>query len=373
MQSALFRTRAPQGVLMSSVAAIVMVCAGSALAQPTSTTLPGGWSWQPIAGGSYDTGTVGTGRGGFDGQTNGPFNDTSFGIMDEQSTPWFDGSDQSSQQYVQAQVFGNFGTSSPPGPSGTRFFNFGGNGTNAGQNFSSTTTERRTASINNWNNAFPDAGGVAALNQVVYVPISASLIVGQGFGADEMLLLAIGGGANQTSRFQITSSINSQWTTLGFGGLSNVNNGILVGSEVTVFDPAGLGNYNVAYGFGANNAGNGLISLNNFGTVRDEGTVIGNAGQGIPQNSVGVGLSDTYNVLASLLQNGSASLFTFDASAGVSISRSFGNADARASMGPGFEGNVRLVVQYAAFQAVPTPGAAALLGLGGLMAARRRR
>ena len=373
MQNALFTTRSPQAALISSVAAIVLLSAGSAFAQPTNTTLPGGFSWQPIAGGSYDTGTVGTKRGGFNGQSVGPFNDTSFGIMNEQSTPWFDGSDQSSQQYVQAQVFGNFGTSSPPGPSGTRFFNFGGNGTTAGQNFSSTTTERRTASINNWNNAFPDAGGVATLNQVVYVPISASLTVGQGFGADEMLLKAIGGGTDQTSRFQITSNIDSQWTTAGFGGLSNLNNGIVVGSEVTVFDPAGLGNYDVAYGYGANNAGNGLISLNNFGTVRDQATVIGNAGQGTPQNSVGVGLSDTYNVLSSLLQNGSASLFTFDASAGVFISRTFGNADARASMGPGFEGNVRLVVQYAAFQAIPTPGAAALLGLGGLMAMRRRR
>lgn len=359
--------------LCGIAAGALVVAAGTAFAQPTNTTLPGGWTWQPIAGGTYDTGLVGTKRGGFNGQTSGPFNDTSFGVMDEQNTAWFDGSDLSSQQYVQSQVFGNYGTSSPPGPSGTRFYNFGGNGTSAGQNFSATTAERRTLSINNWNNTNPDAGGVASLGQIVYVPVSATLTVGQGFGADEMLLKAIGGNGGGTSRFQITSSINSQWTTAGFGGISNLFNSVVVGSEVTVFDPGALGNYDVAYGYGANNAGNGLISLNNFGTVRDNGQVTGNAGQGIPQNSVGTGLSDTYNVLASLLQDGSSATFTFDATAGVGISRAFGNADARASMGPGLEGNVRLVVQYAAFQAVPTPGALVLVGLGGLVAARRKR
>ena len=65
--------------------------------------------------------------------------------------------------------------------------------------------------------------------------------------------------------------------------------------------------------------------------------------------------------------------FSFEASAGVAISRAFGNADARASMGPGMQGNVRLVVEWAAFQAVPTPGSLALAGLGGLLLARRRR
>ncbi len=359
--------------LCGLAAGALVVAAGTAIAQPTNTTLPGGWTWQAIPGGVYDTGTVGTKRGGFNGQTTGPFNDTSFGIMDEQGTPWFDGSDQSSQQYVQAQVFGNYGTSSPPGPSGTRFYNFGGNGTSAGQNFSSTTSESRSVSINNWNNPNPDAGGVATLGQVVYVPVAATLIVGQGFGADEMLMKAIGGNGGGTSRFQITSSINAQWSTGGFGGINNLFNGIVVGSEVTVFDPGALGNYDVAYGYGASNVGNGLISLNNFGTVRDNGQVTGNAGQGIPQNSVGTGLSDSYNVLASLLQDGSSVSFSFEASAGVAISRTFGNADARASMGPGMEGNVRLVVEWAAFQAVPTPASLALASLGGLLLARRRR
>jgi MYXO-CTERM domain-containing protein len=342
------------------------------VATPVNTTLPGGFSWQPIPGGTYDTGTVGTSRGGFNGQQNGPFQDTSYGVMDEPGTPWFTGGDQSSQQYVQQQLFGNFGTSSPPGPGGFRFYNFGYGSTAAGSNFPSTGTERRGVSLNHWNNPFPDAGGVATFGQVVYVPVSATLVVGQGFGADEMLLKGIGGNGGGTSKFDITSQITSSWTTAAFGGINNLNNRIVLGSSVEFFDPGVIGNYDMPFGFGVGLAA-GQISLSNFGTVADEGQVVGFAGQGIPTNSTGVGLSDSYNVLSTLLQDGSSFNLTFDGSASVAISRVFGNADARASMGPGMEGNARLVVQWAAFQAVPTPGAAGLFGLALLGVGRRRR
>lgn len=353
-------------------AVCVLSCAGVASAAPTNTSLQSGWSWQAIGGGTYDSGLVGTKRGGTNGQAAGPYSDTSFGIMNEQGTPWYDGSDLSAQQYVQNQVFGNYGTSAPPGPAGTRYYNFGFNGTNAGQNFSRATTERRSLSLNHWNNPFKDLGGTATFGQVVWVPVSARLVVGQGFGADEMLLKGIGGNGGGTSKFDITSQISSGFSTAAFGGLSNTNNRIVLGSSVEFFDPGSLGNYDMAFGFGVPLTP-GQISLTNFGTVADEGQVVGFAGQGLTPNSVGVGLSDTYDVLASLLQDGSAFSLTFDASAAIDIARVFGNADARASMGPGMEGNARLVVQWEAFQAVPTPGALALLGLAGLGAARRRR
>jgi hypothetical protein len=53
----------------------------SAWAQPVNTTLPSGWTWQPAGTGLYDTGVQGTKRGGFNGQTTPPFNDTSFGDL----------------------------------------------------------------------------------------------------------------------------------------------------------------------------------------------------------------------------------------------------------------------------------------------------
>lgn len=356
------------------VSVLALACVASAT--PVNTTLPGGWSWQPIPGGSYDTGVLGTPRGGFNTQANPPFQDTSYGVMNEAGTPWFTGGDLSAQQYTQTQLFGNFGTGSPPGPSGARFFNFGYQSTAAGSNFPSTAAERRSVNVNHWNNPFPDAGGVAGFNQVVYVPVSASLTVGQGFGADEMQILAIGGGNGQTSRFRADANIRSSWTTAAFGGLVNNNNVINVNGTTTVNDPgSAFGFYNVPWGFGSPLAG-GQIDLfrsNGGGFVLDQGVNIGGPGQGIPVNSVGVGLSDTYDVLSSIQQNGSSFSVTFDSSAEIFLSRQFGNADARASMGPGVEGNVRLVIEWRAFQAVPAPGAAMLLGLGGLLAARRRR
>ncbi len=353
-----------------------LAVAAAASATPTNTTLPGGWSWQPLAGGTYDSGVVGTPRGGFDTQTVPPFLDTSYGVMNESGTPWFTGNDLSAQQYVQTQLFGNFGTGSPPGPSGSRFYNTGYQSTAPGSNFPSTAAERRSVSVNHWNNPFPDAGGVASLNQIIYVPVSASLVVGQGFGADEMQILAIGGGNGQTSRFRADANIRSSWATSAFGGLANANNVINVNGITTVNDPgSAFGFYNVPWGFGSPSA-SGQIDLfraGGGGFILDEGVNIGAPGQGIPANSIGVGLSDTYNVLSSILQDGSSFSITFDSSAEIFLSREFGSADARASMGPGMEGNARLIVQWAAFQAVPAPGSAALLALSGLLAARRRR
>lgn len=364
------RTRL-SGVSLGVVGMIAL--AGAASGQPVNTTLPGGWSWLPVGGGSYDTGTLGTKRGGFNGQTSGPYNDTSFGIMDEQNTPWFDGSDQSEQQYVQAQAFGNFGTNAPPGPSGRRFYNFGYGSTAAGSNFPSNAAERRTITMNHWNNPNPDAGGVASLGQIVWVPVSATFTGGVGFGADEMQILAIGGNGGGTSKFTQRTIVNAGWSTTGLGGINNTGNTIDVTSVTEVFDPGpAFGFYNVPTGFGGPSA-SGQINRNVFGTVIDQGVNIGAAGQGIPVNSIGTGLSDSYNVLSSILQDGSSFTLTFDATATTSIFRDFGNADGRAQAGPGFEGTGRLVVTWAAFQAVPTPGAMALLGLGALAAGRRKR
>lgn len=354
--------------------AVLVACglAASALGAPVNTTLPGGWTWNPIGGGTYDSGTIGTARGGANGQNVGPYTDTSFGVMNEPGRPWTTGGDLSAQQYVQAQAFGNFGTNSPPGPGGFRYYNFGYNNTNPGANFSRNANERRSVSVNHWNNTNPDAGGVATFGQIVRVPVSARLVVGQGFGADEMLVKAIGGNGGGTSKMRITSAIRSAFNTTAFGGLSSTNNSINLITETEFFDPGALGNYDMAYGFGVPLTA-GQLSRSNNGTVTQNGTVIGALGQGLTTNSMGVGLSQTFNVLPSLLQDGSAFTVTFEAAALIEIFRIFGNADARASMGPGMEGNVQLIVEWQAFQAIPTPGSAALLALAGLVAARRGR
>ncbi len=365
-----------------TVAALV-ACSGSALAAPTNTTLLSGWSWQAVGSGSFDTGLVGTAKGGANGQTTGPFNDTSYGVMNEPGTPWFTGNDLTSQQYIHRQLFGDFGTGSPPGPAGFRFYNFGyGNqpgptftspGTSAGSNFPATGREARSVSVNQWNNTAPDAGGVASFGQVVRVPVAATLRIGLGWGGDDMLIKAIGGNAGQQTRIRVDANVDASFTTSAFGGLSSGGR-INVNGISTFFDPAALGNYDMPWGFNAALAG-GQISLTrgSADAVFVEGSFVQDPGAGLAPNSVGYGYTKTYNVLSQIAQNGSAFSVNFASAAELFISREFGNADARAQMGPGFEGNVQLVVEWQEFRAIPAPGAAALFGLGGLLAVRRRR
>lgn len=363
----------------------VLAIAGSAFAAPSNTALPGGWTWQPIAGGNYDTGLVGTPRGGGNGQTTPPFTDTSFGVMNEPGTPWFTGSDLSSQQYIQRQLFGNFGTGSPPGPAGFRYYNFGygglagptftAPGTAAGTNFSATTAEARKVSLNQWNNTNPDAGGIATFNQVVYVPVAATLTVGLGWGGDEMIVKAIGGNNGGQTEVRVDANIDASFNTTAFGAISSSGNRINVNGITRFNDPgASIGNYDMPWGFGTALAAGQISLTRGFQDfVQVEGVQVGDPGQGATPNSVGYGFTKNYNVLSAILQNGAAFDVNFAAAAELFINRINGNADARAQLGPGFEGNARLVVTYEAFRAVPTPGAAGLLVLGGLAAMRRRR
>ena len=324
-------------------------------AQPVNTTLPPGWSWQPAGSATYDTGLVGTKRGGFNGQTTPPFNDTSFGVMDEPGTPWFDDSDLTAQQYVQKQMFGNFGTSSPPGPSGFRFFNFGYQMTGFGSNFPNTAIENRTITLNHWNNPNPDAGGVAIAGQVVNVPTSATFTGGLGFGADELIVKAIGGNNGGTTRVVVGLTISGIWQTAAFGGIQNLDNAIFLTVRTTFNDPGpAFGNYDMPIGFGVG-LGDGQIDRVHSGTVLDQNVNVGVPGQGIAANSTGFGFNDSYNVLPSILQDGSSFLVAFSANALTDLSRTFGFADARASAGPGLEGNARLVVEYQTWRATP-PG-----------------
>lgn len=344
--------------------------AGCAVAMPTNTMLPGGWTWQSVGAGSYNTGLQGTERGGGNGQTIGPFNDTSFGVMDEAGTPWVTGNDVSAQQYVQRQRFGNFGTTGAMG----RYNNPGYQGTGNNANFPQIGSEARSVSLNHWNNTAPDAGGVATLNQIVRVPVSATLVVGLGYGADEMILKMIGGSGGQRSQFFVDSTINASFSTTAFGIATTT--GTMRVNAIVAANDAGGSNYDIAWGYGASNS-SGDPSISRVGSmdaIFENGVVVGEPVQGLSPNSVGASISRTYDVLSSLVQTGGAFSINFAANAEIiNLVRDFGNADARAQMGPGMEGNARLVVEYAEFRAVPTPGAIALLGLGGLVATRRRR
>lgn len=348
----------------------VAVAAASCVAAPSQTTLPSGWSWQPMGLGMYDTGTQGTARGGTDGQLNPPYTDTSFGVMNESGTPWFTGTDLSAQQYVQRQLFGNLGTAGASG----RFFNAGYGGTNPGENFPSSAAESRSIGLNHWNNPFPDAGGVASLGQVVYVPVSATLSLGSGWGADEMLLTVIGGNSGGTSQFFVDATLTSTFGTSAFGGIISSGNEIRVNAVSEVNDAGSGGNYDVSWGYGVAFGGVNQFRVGALDAVFEEGVFVADPGQGIDANSVGYGFTKSYDVLSALVEDGSAFTVDFASTAElVNLVRDFGEADVRASMGPGMEGTARLVVEWQAFVAVPAPGSVVVFGLGMVAASRRRR
>ena len=373
------------------------------------TTLPSGASWVQIGGlNTYDTGQGTTETGGFDGQTSGPYQDTSFGVTNEPGTPWFTGNDQSAQQFVQTQVFGDSGTNSPPGPSGARFYNGGdtvGDGTgftgpatvnspsaptNEGANFPSTAVEERQVSLTDWNNTNPDVASAGTVGQQVFVPTSATLTLGLGWGSDEMQMAVIGGTSGATSEMRVDLNLYGMWdsnldaatnaaTLFGYAG---ADRNLINMNAIMEVNDAGDGNEygldgvsGVPWGYG----NGGSANLVNFG--RDSTTdqvMVGGAylqepGQGIPGNSVGHFTQQAYNVLGSV---GGGAMFTndFRSEAEIFLSRNFGNADARVSTGPGMQGYAQLVVEYEVWEiaAVPEPSRAVLL-LGGLLAAGLRR
>ena len=379
----------------SLLAALVLLLPALASAQPTNTTLPGGAVWQLMGSGNYDTGNQSTDAGGVNGQTTGPYNDTSFGVMNESGTPWFTGNDLSAQQYIQNQIFGNFGTNSPPGPGGARFYNFGytspntinvsGQMTSAGSNFPTNATEQRSVTLNHWNNANPDAGGVATIGQQIFVPVSATLTMTNGWGADELLLAVAGGTASFTSTFRVDLNSYGMMGTSAFGGLSSGytsgDRNLINMNAIMEVNNAGGGNYGFdgngeAWGYGAT-LGSNTVSFSRDGAdaVFEEGVFIGDPGQGIPVNSTGHSMTINYDVLAALVENGGTFLVDFESQAEIFIQRLSGDADARASAGPGMQGTARLVVVYQIWTAaaVPEPTSFLLFGVAMAGLARRRR
>ena len=298
------------------------------------------------------------------------------------------------------------GTNSPPGPAGARFYNFGystpatvgqpAQTTSAGDNFPSNAVEQRAVSLNHWNNPNPDAGGVATVGQLVFVPTSATLQIRLGWGSDEMQMAVIGGSTNpgsDTSQFRTDLNVYGMWEAsfdplTASGKANSVRNLINMNATVQVRN-AGGGSYGldgasaIPWGYLTGGDPSSATHGNIVNFFRDsindqivrEGTYFGEPGKGIPENSTGHAFDKSYNVLSTILQDGSAFTVDFESQAELYLTRNFGDADARVSTGPGMQGQARLLIGYEIYLVVvPEPSRAVLLaGAFVILGLRRRR
>ena len=384
----------PRSVSFVAIVTAMISLPTLVIAQPSSSTVSNG-EWTNVGTGLYDTGVLTTDAGGIAGQTSGPYFDTSFGVMNEAGTPWFTGNDLLAQQYVQQQAFGNLGSASPsPNPWGhagppavgdpaARHYNYGYGGTTAGSNFPTIAAEKRSITVNHWNNTNPDSVIMAAIGQQVYIPASATLEIDMGWGGDEMLFDMIGGLSGPQSKFRATVDQNASYDINGTGSYTGGASGeIIYSASMQDFD-AGPGN---AYRSGRWGLGPSSDAFDTSGSRTWEGTTLSTVTQGIPPNSIGTAISeitgaaDVINLTSSnIIENGGTFSIDFESTAElISFVREFGEADGRVSFGPGMQGSISYRVNYDIWEvtptAVPEPGSAAILvGLAMFVAQRRRR
>jgi len=264
--------------------------------QPTATPASG-YHWVLVSTGFYSSGEFST--------TPGAPGDTSFGLSgdsDPTSCSGSCGGNCDGEAYIQDRVFG-----STPG-------------------FNSSSCEQRAVTLTQWNNLFPDSGvSNGATSGTVYLPTSASVNIipapnpgdsGTGAGGDENRFWVIGGDSGPQSNFNISVDYDISWQIVDFS---------LSGSS---------GNENFNFTVTYNDAGSGneyeTSGWNNYTT----------AGFGNTFSEVlPVSTSD-------LSQTGGTFEVIFDSNSSITVTRNWGNADAKAQHGPGMEGRASHVVNY---------------------------
>ena len=309
------------------------------IAQPALTPAPG-YSWQPVSTNTYTTGPQRTGCKTGSGSCG--TNDSSFGL-DVQCPPDLPSTTVSGCSYVQKQIFGNYGTST--NPDGLALANNPGcDGTSPNSNWPSSSLSARRINLTEWTNPNPaSALANGATSGMVCIPTAARIIIddgspcdGSGVGADELRFLVIGGNSGQQSNFNITANYQLHWSSSNYGGSGTTGPQTI--TQNLVVNDAGNGN---SYDWA-------LQQTNKSWYFPSPGNNVA---------SFGTSLQQTFNVpVGSINQAGGSFFINFTATASIDVTRApGGNADARVTMGPGFHGRARYVVDYQCWQIVANP------------------
>lgn len=241
--------------------------------------------------------------------------------------------------FIQAQAYGTFGGGAGgndnaeqiayAGYSNTYTSGYDGtcNGTKAnGANFPSSSTQVRRVQLQQWNNTNPVSGASSssAAGTVVKIPTASVVNIldngvgnGTGVGGDEARVLIIGGNSGGSSTFNISATFSEKITISG-GGFS-------------VSDKTIINNFTMSNSaYTQNDAGSG----NNY---RPAGDWVTQSGQGYTGQENAASLAS---------MTGGTVTVDFSSTASISIARTSGNADARATIGPGMGGKANLVTCY---------------------------
>lgn len=337
------------------------------IAQPSSTPAAG-YNWESQGCSIYTDGPYFTGGGTGNNSVDcggGPLatmcgaNDTSFGWNVQCSTSPSTTVGTPGANFIQSQVFGNFGTGNnleglavPCNP--------GVGGTGASSNWPNSTTETRRIVMSHWNNANPHANVAnGATAGTVWIAKSIKLNFrddgvgdGTGAGADELKFLIIGGDGGGNSSWQINASYDLSILVSGaYGGVAGINGTKInefIAQTLTNTPDAGAGN---AYHLTDNNFHN--ASCGGFQSTEASWYFPGGTNTG----SYGTGYSECFNIpVGNVVEDGSQFNVDFTSGHSINLSRTgscnSGGSDARATLGPGLGGKVELIVEYEIWEIV---------------------
>lgn len=252
---------------------------------------------------------------------------------------------ETSSPYIQAQVFGDYGSNDNAGSpmdtpnSGGQSVNLncdnespatGFSGTTKNANFPNMACQTRSVSVPDWDNPNPDSGvSDGATTGMVCLQTSASLKVlmsptpgapGTGLGGDENYFDIIGGLSGPQSEFCVTVDDDMEWSSPTFASAMGAHNPASYTGTITANDAGPGGFYRVPDGGGLAT----WCNCTGFGET--------------------IAADECYAVTSQ--EDGSDVTMDFTACSEITISRKSGEADGRASHGPGMEGRIQMVVQY---------------------------
>lgn len=334
----------PKSVISMKWSVLALIAFTSGLtrlvhAQPSITPAPG-YSWKKVSTSTYSTGAQRTGcksGGGACGT-----NDSSFGL-DIQCPPDLPSTIVSGCPEIQKQVFGNIGESGSNLTGLAVTQNPGCGGTSAGSNWPSASTATRRVTLTEWTNSNPESAVMnGATTGTVCIPTAARIVIangavcdGSGVGADELRFLVIGGNSGSQSSFNITANYKLDWSSSKYSGSGSTGTQTVT-QNLVVYDAGSGNNYDWSK------------------QQTNDSWYYPSAGNNVA--SFGTALQQTFAVpVASISQTGGNFTVDFTATASIDLTRAFGNADARASMGPGFHGNASYEVVYDCWQLTADP------------------